>query len=334
MRSARLEMALTTGAMVVPASGTIVVIRPRIGDDLSALPKDRVQVITGFKPDFEYFAQQGWNVARDVAQDLGTPYAAAIVCLPRAKLDARALLALAANIVVQGGMIAVDGQKSDGVDSVYKDLRALVPVSDALAKAHGKIFSFAAGPELAGWSVAKSEVEGGFVTQPGVFSAAGPDRGSVLLTAALPAKLPSRVIDLGAGWGYLSRAILSREGVASLDLVEAEDAALACARININDPRAVFHWADVTDFRPAQPVGAIVCNPPFHTSRDADPALGLAFLMAAHRMLSGSGVLYLVANRHLPYDRVLASLFREVEVIGGDTAFKLTRAALPIRARA
>ena len=77
----------------------------------------------------------------------------------------------------------------------------------------------------------------------------------------------------------------------------------------------------------------MVCNPPFHTTRDADPALGIAFLVAAHRMLSGSGTLYLVANRHLPYDRVLASLFREIEVIGGDGAFKLTRAAFPIRAR-
>ena len=329
MRSARLEMALNTGAAVLPASGTIAVIRPRIGDDLSALPKDRVQVITGFRPDYDYFEQQGWSVATA----LSGPYSAAVVCLPRAKAEARALLAQAASHVVTGGLVVVDGQKTDGVDSVYKDLRALVAVSEALAKAHGKIFSFAAGAGLAGWRIARSEIEGGFVTEAGVFSAAGPDRGSALLAAALPAKLPGRVVDLGAGWGYLARAILAREGVVSLDLVEAEDTALACARVNITDPRATFHWADATRFRPGQPVGAVVCNPPFHTSRDADPALGIAFLVAAHRMLSGSGVLYLVANRHLPYDRVLATLFRDVELIGGDAAFKLNRAAVPIRAR-
>ena len=33
-----------------------------------------------------------------------------------------------------------------------------------------------------------------------------PDRGSALLAAALPAKLGGKVVDLGAGWGYLSRA--------------------------------------------------------------------------------------------------------------------------------
>lgn len=329
MRSARLEMALNTGAAVLPASGTIAVIRPRMGDDLSALPKDRVQVITGFRPDYDYFAKQGWSVERVPSG----PYSAAVVCLPRAKADARALLSQAAKCVVTGGPVLVDGQKTDGVDSVYKDLRAIIPVSEALAKAHGKIFSFVAGSDLARWSFVNSEVAGGFVTQPGVFSAAGADRGSVLLAAALPAKLPARVVDLGAGWGYLARAILARDGVTALDLVEAEDAALSCARLNITDPRAVFHWADATSFRPAQPVGAVVCNPPFHTSRDADPALGIAFLVAAHRMLSGSGTLYLVANRHLPYDRILTGLFRDVDQIGGDTAFKITRAAVPIRAR-
>ncbi len=329
MRSARLEMALNSGAMVLPDSGTIAVIRPRIGDDLSMLPKDRLSVVTAFRPDYDAFTQHGYATAHTTCG----PYAAAIVCLPRAKADAHAVLADAANGVQPGGTIIVDGQKTDGVDSVYKDLRAMVPVSESLAKAHGKIFSFIAGPDLKSWAASPQTVEGGFITQPGMFSADGPDRGSALLAAALPAKLPARVVDLGAGWGYLSRAILARENVASLDLVEADHAALDCARQNITDPRAAFHWADATSFRPSAPVGAVVCNPPFHTTRDADPALGIAFLVAAHRMLSGSGALYLVANRHLPYDRVLATLFREVEVIGGDGAFKLTRAVFPIRPR-
>ncbi len=331
MRFARLEMALDTGSVVLPVEGRIAVIRPRLGDDLSCLPKDRLQVITGFRPDYDGFERLGYKVS---SADKG-PFAAAIVCVPRAKAETRAILALVAEAVVSGGPIIVDGQKTDGIDSVYKDLRALVSVSEALSKAHGKIFSFAAGPELSHWAASSTTIAEGFVTQSGVFSADKPDRGSVLLAAALPAKLPARVVDLGAGWGFLSRAILAREGVASLDLVEAEAAALDCARQNIIDARANFHWADATVFRLTTPVGAVVCNPPFHTTRDADPALGIAFLVAAHRMLSGSGTLYLVANRHLPYDRVLTTLFREVEVIGGDTdtAFKLTRAAFPIRAK-
>lgn len=153
------------------------------------------------------------------------------------------------------------------------------------------------------WAAAPRTVEGGFVTRPGVFSAEGVDRGSALFAAALPAKLGPKVVDLGAGWGYLSRAVLAREGVKRLDLVEAEAEALDCARANVTDPRARFHWADATRFRPESLVETVVMNPPFHLGREADAGLGLAFIAAARGMMAPDGVLWLVANRHLPMMR-------------------------------
>ncbi|MGL6208689.1 MAG: class I SAM-dependent methyltransferase [Paracoccaceae bacterium] len=328
MRSARLQLALETGAWALPASGDIAVWRPRVGDDLSALPKARVVVRTGFKPDHDHFAAQGYRVAGE------GPYPAGLVCLPRAKAEARAMLAEAAARVVPGRTIAVDGQKTDGADAVYKDLRGVLPdLGPSLSKAHGKFFAFPASPLPPDWAATPSDIEGGFRTMPGVFSADGIDRGSALLAAALPAELPAKVGDLGAGWGYLSRAILARQGVKHLDVVEAEQSALDCARHNLPDPRAQFHWADATTFRPDRLWGAVVMNPPFHQGRAADPSLGLAFLQAAHRGLAPDGSLWLVANRHLPYDRTLTALFRNVEDLGGDAAFRLTRAIAPIRAR-
>ncbi|MDZ4134514.1 MAG: methyltransferase [Paracoccaceae bacterium] len=329
MRFTRLTFALDSGALSLPATGEIVVFRPRAGDDLSCLPKARLLLVQGFRPDHDAFLAQGYRVLP--ALEPGALRTAALVCLPRSKAEAHALLAQAAAAVVPGGPIIVDGQKTDGVDSILRDLRARGPVSEPVSKAHGKLFCFAAGDGLADWAAVPKLVEGGFWTDAGVFSAEGPDRGSALLAAALPAKLPGRVVDLGAGWGYLSQAILAREGVRSLDLVEAEAAALACARRNITDPRAQFHWADATTFRPERGADAVVCNPPFHTMRDADPGLGAAFIVAAARILAPHGTLWLVANRHLPYDRVLTPLFREIEDIGGDASFRLTRAARPNR---
>ena len=118
-----------------------------------------------------------------------------------------------------------------------------------------------------------------------------------------------------------------------LDLVEAEAEALDCARRNVTDPRTQFHWADALAWKPETPADAVVCNPPFHSGRAADPALGAAFIRAAAAMMTTSGTLWLVANRHLPYAQVLTDSFREVEEIGGDSAFRLTRAARPIRPR-
>ena len=330
MRSDRLSLALDTGLADLPADGRILVLRPRAGDDLSALPRDRVAVVTGFRPDADAFAAQGYPV---------TPapegrFAAALVCLPRARDMARALIAVADAAVMPGGPVLVDGQKTDGIESVWRDLRdAGAGPSAPLSKAHGKILAFAAGgADLSGWAGTERDI-GGFVTRPGVFSADGPDAGSALLADALPARLPARVADLGAGWGFLARAILSREGVAECHLIEAEAEALECARRNIPDPRAQFHWADATRFRPAAPFGAVVCNPPFHTARDPDPALGIAFLRAAAGMLTTSGTLWLVANRHLPYERVLADAFREVEELRGNPVFRLYRASRPVPRR-
>lgn len=328
MRSARLEQALETGVLSLPGEGRIAVIRPRAGDDLSALLRERVVVITGFRPDFDWFEARGHTV---LARPEGK-FAAALICLPRARAQARALICAAAAMVDGGGPVAVDGQKTDGVDALLKELRGRVALSEALSKAHGKIAVFPAGPGLEDWAEKPAEVEG-FRTVAGVFSADGVDRGSALLAAHLPTGLKGKVADFGAGWGFLARAVLMQAGVKECHLVEAEADALDCARKNVGDSRAFFHWADATTLRLPRLMDHVVMNPPFHAGRDADPALGAAFIAAAARALAPDGTLWLVANRHLPYDRSLNSLFREVQEIGGDTAFRVTRAAFPMRAR-
>ena len=325
MRSARLSLALQTGALDLPSEGRIAVYRPRIGDDLSDLPRDRVTVLTGFKPDQDHFAAM-YSVTEE------PPYATAIVCLPRSREAARGLIARAAAEVAPGGWIAVDGQKTDGIDTALKDLRARVDLSESLSKAHGKLASFQAGPDLSDW-LAKSHQVDGFQTLPGIFSADGPDPGSVLLASALPVKLGGKVADLGAGWGFLAAEILKRPGVKKLDLVEAEADALDCAKVNITDPRARFHWADATTWRPETLLDVVVMNPPFHKGREADPALGAAFIRAARRMLAPSGELWLVANRHLPYDAVLSDSFLEVREVVTQGGFRVIQAIKPKRAK-
>lgn len=327
MRSARLTLALESGAITLPDEGRILVYRPRGTDDLSALPKARLQIVQGFRPDHDALAARGFAVATAAEGSA----AAAVICLPRSRDEGRALVADAAAHVRPGGPVVVDGQKTDGVDPMHREIRARVATTPPLSKAHGKIFSFPASPAFVDWTAQEHHSPDGFVTLPGMFSADGADRGSVLLASALPAKLPAHVVDLGAGWGYLARAILSREGVRRLDLVEAEAAALDCARRNVADPRAEFHWADATAFRLDRAADAVVCNPPFHAGRAADPALGEAFIRAAARMLQPAGTLWLVANRHLPYASALTQTFRTVEEVAGDGGYRVIRATHPIR---
>lgn len=180
------------------------------------------------------------------------------------------------------------------------------------------------------WQEQERDIEGGFITRPGVFSADGPDPASVALLSVLPEKFGRAVADFGAGWGFLSRTI-AQAAPDSLHLVEADLDALDCAKRNIDAPFAQFHWDDATTWSSPELLDSIVMNPPFHTGRKADPGLGQAFIANAARNLKPSGQLWMVANRHLPYEDTLARNFGHIEDVGGDARFKIFRASRPSR---
>ncbi|MEO0917508.1 MAG: methyltransferase [Pseudomonadota bacterium] len=126
----------------------------------------------------------------------------------------------------------------------------------------------------------------------------------------------------------MAHAALER-GASSVDLVEADFIALQAARQNIPHSGAKFHWGDARTFRPDTPPKHILCNPPFHTSRAADPALGQAFITNARIILSRHGTLWLVANRHLPYERTLEGAFASLETVDQTAGYKIIRAERP-----
>ncbi|MCQ0091401.1 methyltransferase [Roseovarius sp. M141] len=326
MTGIRLSLALE-GGLTLPASARIAVFAPTPDSDLSPLPADMCHVITGNKPARDHFAALGYacNTAPEGR------YGVALICLPRAKDQARALLADAASVT--DGPIIVDGLKTDGIESALKACRARTTCHGPINKAHGKLFWMDPAPQMDDWHQGPPQDIGeGFVTAPGVFSADGIDPASRALADNLPEKLGAHVIDLGAGWGYLARRALERDTIKHIDLIEADHAALACARLNVTDTRAHLHWEDALRWRPDTGADTVLMNPPFHTGRSADPALGRAFIAAAAEMLKPSGQLWMVANRHLPYERTLAIHFADVaEAPGGNTRFKLLHARRPLR---
>lgn len=327
MQVSRISLAVDSG-LFTPPDGRIALFRPNASENLSILPKEDVEVIQGFRPDNDAWRTRGYKTAVAAQGD----YSSAIVFMPRSKALARDLVFQASNTVVKGGPIAVDGQKSDGVESLLKELRGLVPLSDALAKAHGKIAVFMnpGAKTFTKWSEGPMRrLSEGYFTRVSAFSADEVDPGSAALAAVLPDHFPAHVADFGAGWGYLTSQALKRSGIEEIHLVEAEHDALEAAHHNIRDPRAKFHWADVTNFQPEKKFGAILMNPPFHRGRNADPSLGRAFIHSAHRALLPNGALWLVANRHLPYEQLLNEKFREIKELSGPPAYKLYRATGP-----
>ncbi|MGR3562967.1 MAG: class I SAM-dependent methyltransferase [Heliomarina sp.] len=327
--SLRLSLALSEGGLALPSEGRIAVFHPFAGTDLSMLDQGRVVIVQPNFPDFRFFENAGFDV-RTSTEDIVDPVAVSIVFLPKAKVQARSLIALA--MQKSTDTVVIDGAKTEGIDSIYKDLRKRTDASAALSKAHGKLFWLGSHPyAVADWLVSGEQRVGEFLTAPGVFSADGIDPASALLAKTLPRKLGRHVVDLGAGWGFLASAMLTDDGIETLDLVEANHDALSCARQNVTDPRARFHWADARDWEPTERIDAVVSNPPFHTGRKVDADLGRDFIRRASRILVSSGHFWMVANRHLAYEAVLKECFAEVTEPAGDNRFKVLHAKRPIR---
>ena len=327
MTISRIETAFSDGLLQLPNCGRILVMRspPKYSD---LLPADQIDVVHGFVP-----AHAAWESAgANMLEDPSNGYVMAIVTCPRGKDFARYLIAQALHALGPGGVMVVDGQKTDGIEPLLKALKTEISNIEVLSKSHGKLLVFAR-PEIlpttiTNWENFSPKSPDPWVTALGAFSAEAIDKGSVLLSENLP-NLKGSVCDLGAGWGYLSRAILGYTKVQSLDLVEAERAALEAAKQNVKDLRAAFHWADARMFGTKKSYDFVVTNPPFHSGRAADPSLGQMFLTRARVLLKPSGTLALVANRHLPYERTLIEAFAKVETVTLTNGFKVIHATRP-----
>lgn len=267
-----------------------------------------------------------------------------VLALPgKSRDETLATFATAHDLLAPGGVLVAALANDSGAARFEKQLAAAAGNIESIQK--NKCRAFLArldqpwdAETLAAWRAlaAPKQVPGtSFLTIPGVFSDGRVDPGSALLAGHVPPSLHGRVADLGAGWGFLSHAILSKcPRVPVLDLYEADARALDLARQNLacvagEHPRCQvgFHWHDVAAGLPDPgSYDAVVMNPPFHEGRRTDVALGEAFLTAAADALRPGGTLAMVANRQLPYEAVLARLGMRPDVRHQDAVYKIITA--------
>lgn len=338
---AALAWALETGAFAL-SEGEVLFLNARPGH---ALPRPGWRCVQPLRPAFEALAAAGFDATPEIAV---ARCATALLRAPRSREATRAQLAQAVDALAPGGLIAAAAGNSAGGRGLQGDLAALLGEAQGGSKHRCRVAWARKDPTrinaglLAQWRAldeVRQVVHGGlcFWTRPGLFAWDRVDAASALLAEHLPADLRGRVADAGAGWGYLSMALLRHcPGVASLDLFEADARALEPARRNLEEASpgrsgvARVHWHDVTAGLPGR-FDAVVMNPPFHVGRADDPALGRAFIASAAAALAPGGALWLVANRHLPYEAELEARFGTVRRIAERDGFKVIHAKEPRR---
>lgn len=255
-----------------------------------------------------------------------------LMLAPAGTVERRHALALALGALIPGAPLTVLAPKDKGGARLRKELEAFGCVVAEEARRHHRICTTDRPDAPAGLDEAIAAgsprlVEAlGLWSQPGIFAWDRIDPGSALLIRHLPS-LAGRGADLGCGLGVLAQAVLASPGVTALTLLDIDRRALAAARRNTADARASFEWTDLRRNSPGlSGLDFVVMNPPFHDGGTEDRALGQTFVRRASSMLRRGGRLFLVANRHLPYEAVLKASFRTVTPLVDEGGYKIHEA--------
>jgi 16S rRNA (guanine1207-N2)-methyltransferase len=331
-----LFLPLDSGLIDWPANGPTLYLRARTGDALDEAPRDKLVCEQSFKPAYDALLRAGFAMRKAEA-----PSALTLVLPPRQREEYRALLARALRETAPGGIVMAAVSNNEGAKTVEGDLKALAGNISSQSKNKCRVFwatvdatraDAALIDEWAALDAPRHIEEGRFMSRPGLFAWDHLDPGSKLLVDHLPVTLKGKVADLGAGFGYLSDEVLTKNpGITHLDVIEAEQRGLDMAKLNLaaHGTRVAFHWLDATRDLP-DTYDAIISNPPFHVADRADRHdVGKAFITSAAKALTSGGQLWIVANRHLPYEETLEGSFKHVSVVAQNNYYKVFKAVGP-----
>lgn len=168
---------------------------------------------------------------------------------------------------------------------------------------------------------------GAFVSQPGIFCWDRIDEGSALLAENLPQDFKGRGADFGCGYGFLAAHLLQQNpDVKALYCIDDDRRAVEACRRNTErfKGRAERLWHDLRGPHAAlKNLDFVVMNPPFHSGKALDIALGRAMIGTAASALRPGGQLWMVANSGLPYEPVLQQGFSACRKIFEGRGYKI-----------
>jgi 16S rRNA (guanine1207-N2)-methyltransferase len=333
-----LFLPLSDGSLRLCGDARVLFLRARDGFRLREVATRTWLCEQSFKPFADALERSGLKVGEASDDDR---FDLVLVLPPRQRDEARALFARAAHHA-EGGTVLACVPNAEGAKSAEADLAALLGSVSHISKHKCRVFWGASRTSTRDSSLQSSWLAldqpapnaAGYFSRPGLFAWDRVDAASALLAAQLPDDLRGRVADFGAGYGYLAAQIVARcPHIAAIDLYEAEARALEPARRNLEnavresarDTPFRVYWHDVTT-GVDQRYNVIVSNPPFHQGRADLPDLGRAFIARAANALLPTGHLWLVANRHLPYESTLAEYFEHVRNVIEKDGFKVIEA--------
>ncbi|MCP4046507.1 MAG: class I SAM-dependent methyltransferase [Gammaproteobacteria bacterium] len=264
-------------------------------------------------------------------QENGEKYQWIIVNLPRQKALLRMMLDCAAGLLADGGVLWLAGENKAGIKSADKLLKLYFSQVRKLDNArHCALYQ--AGVVLNQRSFKPLEYRQKWVldcqgtgihvtSYPGVFAHGRVDAGTALLLDTLAEMtLQGDVLDFACGAGIIGACIATRSASTSVTLLDINALALRSCKETLAGNHlngSVLASDGLSELESSFDV--VVSNPPIHAGVKTDDRLSIRLLESVHDHIRPGGMLVLVANVHLPYEKWLSQSFRRsVELTAND----------------
>ncbi len=293
-----------------------------------------------FRPYADGLSQVNEHVYKCI-DDVRGEYDAIFIQMPKNKIESQFLLANSIELLsVEGVLICCAHNKAGGtrLTKMLKEFGGQDVDNLSMNKCRS---AWAVGFDNSGQVIRDGALvaggrqavcDGDYLSQAGIYGWDKIDAGSKILLAHAPEKISSRrVADFGCGYGFLSRYLIQHLSAPyKLYAIDADARAVSLCLENIAAPEGGMIeplWSDIVSGSDLpKNLDLIFMNPPFHEGKKSDATIGQAFIMRAAQSLRAKGVLYMVANVHLPYERDLSKHFAKVEKLHEGQGFKVFKA--------
>jgi 16S rRNA (guanine1207-N2)-methyltransferase len=260
-------------------------------------------------------------------------------------LGQRCLLA-AQRVLKPGAMFYLAGDNHAGVQSLIRDAEAIFGPAGLLGYKKGnRVVRFVNPPQplqstpwmtqpgIANHTWFKMQlnlasIQVSVKSLPGVFSYDRLDEGTQFLLEHASAPLDGNLLDIGCGWGAIG--LWAAPHARSVDMVDSNLLAVASSQQNtaLSGNIRVLP-SDITSAVHDRHYTHVFTNPPFHTGKDVDYFTPHAIIQQAANVLSPGGELWLVANKFIPYRKIMHQYFRDTRIAAEDTKYHLLTGIKP-----
>jgi 16S rRNA (guanine1207-N2)-methyltransferase len=258
-----------------------------------------------------------------------------IVNLPRQKALLRMMLDCAAGLLADGGVLWLAGENKAGIKSADKLLKLYFGQVNKLDNArHCTLYE--AGVVLhqqpfnsleyrQKWALDCQGADIDVISYPGVFAHGRIDAGTALLLDTLAGMtLEGDVLDFACGAGVIGACIAARCTHISLTLLDTNALALRSCRETLAANHlngSVLASDGLSELDSSFDI--VVTNPPIHAGVKTDSRLSVRLLESVHNHIRPGGMLILVANVHLPYEKWLSQSFKRCVELAANDSFKV-----------